>query len=204
MTVNFMEIFTKEYVKEYFKRNKNLILISILVLVLSSIFGMLISEYIKQAIMTVLHEMVNNFPQNQGVIKEAVYLFFNNMRVDMLVILFGIFFSVISIAITISNGIIIGFTSTLVNPTAFIVGIFPHGIFELSASVIALTCAFIITKFEIRIIKGLIDKHVKEEFHDNIFMIKDIILSIIIVIILLALAAIIEAGITPILLRMIT
>lgn len=204
MTFNLMEIFTKEYVKEYFKRNKSLIIISLVILVLSSIFGVLVSEYIKQTIMTVLHEMVNNFPRNQGMVEEAIYLFLNNMRVDLMVILFGFFFSVISIAITVSNGIIIGFTSTLVSPLAFIVGIFPHGIFELSASVIALTCAFIITKFEIRIIKGLIDKRVKEEFHDNIFMIKDIILSIIIVFVLLVLAAIIEAGITPILLRMIT
>ena len=204
MTFNLMEIFTKEYVKEYFKRNKNLIIISLVILVLSSIFGVLVSEYIKQTIMTVLHEMVNNFPRNQGVLEEVIYLFLNNMRVDLMVILFGFFFSVISIAITVSNGIIIGFTSTLVSPLAFIVGIFPHGIFELSASVIALTCAFIITKFEIRIIKGLIDKRVKEAFNDNIFMIKDIILSFIVVFVLLVLAAIIEAGITPILLRMIT
>lgn len=64
----------------------------------------------------------------------------------------------------------------------------------------ALTGAFIITKLEINIIKSILSKNynIKEIWHENELLVKDILLIICITFVLLIIAAIIEGHITPI------
>ena len=102
------------------------------------------------------------------------------------------------------NGLIIGFTYTLVTPIQFIVGILPHGIFELPATILSLVGAFIITKLEINLLNALFKKHLKEEINKSDKLVKDIVLTFIIILVLLIIAAIIEAGVTPMLLSMVS
>lgn len=204
MTSRFLEIFTKEYLKEYFSRNKVFIIIATILLILSSILGVLISDFVKSFIMQILENMVFSFPSNASVTEEAIYLFQNNIQANILIMLGGFLFSIFSVLSVIFNGIIIGFTYTLVTPLQFFVGIVPHGIFELPALILALTGAFNITKLEINLLDALFKHKFKEELGNSKTIITDIILTFLIILVLLIFAAVIEAAVTPLLLVMVS
>ena len=204
MTINIKEIFTKAYLKEYIFRNRNLFLISLIIFVVSAIVGVFISDLIREFMIEIFNQLIGNLPPNSCVADEAIFLFTNNIRANILILLGGFVFSIFSIFSIILNGIVLGFTYTLVNPLQFFVGIAPHGIFELTATIMSLMGAFIITKLEINLIDALFKHEFREELHNSSLLIKDIILTFIITSILLVVAAIIEAGITPILLSMVS
>lgn len=194
------DIFSKRYVLGYFGRNKFLILVSLSVLLLSFLLGILISDQIRNVMLELLRNMVSNYPLDNTVVDNMFLLFFNNVRVDFMVLLGGLIFSLFSVLITITNGIVLGFVFTMVPFSVFVVGIFPHGIFELSASVIALTGAFILTMLEIRLIFALFKGRFRECLGNSHVLIKDIVFSVILFVVLLVIAAIIESAVTPVLL----
>ena len=124
---------------------------------------------------------------------DAVGLFTHNLFVDLMVFIGGILFSIISLILVIFNAVAIGapFGSDLYFA---MVSVFPHFIFEyVGGSVFALTGAFLITKLEISAIKK---RSVKEAFSDS-YILKDIIFTLILMVIFLLIAAIIEAYATP-------
>ena len=143
-------------------------------------------------------------PENPTVYNEAIFLFQNNIRANIIIMIGGLLFSIFSVLGIIMNGLIIGFTYTLVTPIQFIVGILPHGIFELPATILSLVGAFIITKLEINLLNALFKKRLKEEINKSDKLVKDIVLTFIIILVLLIIAAIIEAGVTPVLLSMVS
>lgn len=196
----FKEIISIQYLKEYIHRNKLLIVIAALIFILSALIGVFISDLINEYMMEILKEMVNSIPPNISVTEEAGYLFTNNITANFWILLGGILFSVMSVLIILVNGIVLGFTYTLINPIQFVVGIFPHGIFELTATTLSLVGAFIITKLEIKLISALLEHRFNEELRNSGILVKDIVLTFLITFILLVIAAIIEAGITPTLL----
>lgn len=204
MTNPLFEMFSREYLKEFFSRNKIFIIISVLLLIISALSGIIFSEYIKELLLELMKTMVMNVPENPTVIQEASYLFQNNITANFIILLGGVFFSILSISAMIVNGMLIGFLYTLVTPVQYFVGLAPHGIFELPALILSLACAFNITSLEIKLINALFKKEFKEELSNSKQVIKDIIFSIIIITILLIIAAIIEAGVTPALLHMVS
>ena len=124
---------------------------------------------------------------------DAIGLFAHNLFADLLIILFGFLFSVFSVLIVIFNALIIGVPFGADTYFA-LVSIVPHFIFEyVGGSVFALTGAFLITKLEINIIKK---RSVKEVISDS-YILKDILFSLILVVISLLIAAVIEAYLTP-------
>ncbi len=203
MTSDILEIFTKEYLKEYFSRNKLLIIVAAILLVISAFLGVIFSEFIKTYLLEIIKEMILDIPENPTVIDEAVYLFQNNIRANIIIMLGGFIFSILSVMAVILNGVIIGFTYTLVNPLQYVVGIIPHGIFELPAVILSLVGAFNITKLEINLLDALFKHRLKEEIGNSKTIVKDIILTFIIIFVLLIIAATIEAAITPVLLKMV-
>ncbi len=69
------------------------------------------------------------------------YIFFNNLKVSFLSVLLGIFFGVIPVVFSITNGYILGFVASITTKEESILSlwrIFPHGIFELPAVFIAM------------------------------------------------------------------
>ena len=171
-----------------------------IILVLSIILGVLFSNFIKTYVLEILKNIAETMPKDGNVSKTFTMIFLNNIRVNFIIVLFGLILSIISVLITIFNGLILGFMYTVVSPIVFVVGIFPHGVFELSAFIISLACAFLVTKLEINIIKSVSKFKVKEEIKNSEIMIKDILLSIIMIFVLLLIAAIVESTITPLLL----
>lgn len=204
MTSNLTEIFSKRYLKEYISRNKSLILIAFFILIVSAVLGVVFKDIIREFVTEIFKNMISGLPENPTVYDEAKFLFQNNIRANIIIMLGGLFFSIFSILAIIMNGLIIGFTYTLVTPIQFIVGIVPHGIFELPATVLSLVGAFLITKLEINLLDALFKRRLKEEIGESNEIIKDIVLTFIIILILLIFAAIIEAGVTPVLLSMVS
>ncbi len=204
MALNILEIFSKGYLKEYLSRNKNLILISFIILIASAFLGVVFCDVIQQYVTEILKEIFLSMPENPTVYNEAIFLFQNNIRANIIIMIGGLLFSIFSVLAIIMNGMIIGFTYTLVTPIQFIVGILPHGIFELPATILSLVGAFIITKLEINLLNALFKKRLKEEINKSDKLVKDIVLTFIIILVLLIIAAIIEAGVTPVLLSMVS
>ena len=193
-----MNIFTLSYLKEFFERNKTLLLISLGIFIASLIVGAIYGYFMVGGKTGLLSTIISSAP-NKAVNPncDPVELFIHNFTADILIILGGLVLSIFSVFSAILNGFSIG-TSLGMDVPFFVVGIIPHGIVEYAATIFSLAGAFILTKLEIIVFKAFINKNqsVKEVLKDNKVKITDIILIIIIDIVLLAIAAIIEGFIT--------
>ena len=179
-----MKVFSKDYIKGYFSRNKKLILIALAILLIFFFMGVIVSNI--------------GAGDNYGSITKAFSqsnksISFSDVKGDALIFICGILFSVFSVLIVIYNAFTIGVPFGADMYFA-IVSILPHFIFEyVGGSVFALTGAFLITKLEINIIKK---RSIKEVISDS-YILKDIFFSLILVVFFLVIAAIIEAYVTP-------
>ncbi len=184
--------------KEFFKRNKKVLIIS-LILFLVCAFSAAIYSYSTigenyGAISNALHEKAQNGTANQTSATvnktSTIDLFLHNLFADFVVIVGGLLFSILSLVVTIFNGLTIGvpFGADL---TYAIVTILPHGILEYTALVFSLACAFNITKLEIKMIKN---RSFKNTLNEHKRELKDILIMCLIVFILLLIAAIIECN----------
>ena len=194
-------ILMKIYEKGFFKRNKKVLLVSFLIFLIFSVGGAIygflsigdgygvLSEGMFNASGNITRTSTFNAESFSGTIN----IFTHNLLADSIMILGGIFFSVISVLIAIFNALVIGvpFGGDL---TFFSLSVLPHGIIEYSATVVSLAAAFSITKLEIKMIKNRSFKNTLKEHKTEL---KDILVMIIIVVVLLFIAAIIEVNITP-------
>jgi uncharacterized membrane protein SpoIIM required for sporulation len=138
-------------------------------------------------------------------LKGFIDLFIYNFSIDFTCILGGLFLSIPSISITFINACQIGVLFSEVNFIIILLGVIPHGIFEIPSSVFAFSGALMLTSFELKILKGILSNKttVKEQFNNSAYLVKDAIISAEIVFVLLLIAAFIETFITPVLLWLI-
>lgn len=185
----------------FFDRNKKLIIISVLILLVSAVAGAYYGSVEigdeKNLISNLLSSknVTNNDSDDIGL--SAISLFTHNLTSDLVTIVGGFFFSIISVLIIIFNGFSIG-TLFGMDFTFACPSVLPHGIIEYFASSLSLVIAFKITKIEIAIIKNRSFKSTLEEHKTEL---KDIFVMLIVTVILLAIAAIIEAHITPLVIK---
>ena len=164
-----MELFTKKFIKGYFSRNKKLILISLVILIVFVIIGAIAGNIFageKYGMISKMMSETNKSISYSDIAGDAVGLFTHNLFVDLMVFIGGILFSIISLILVIFNAVAIGapFGSDLYFA---MVSVFPHFIFEyVGGSVFALTGAFLITKLEISAIKKEV---LKKLFRIHIF-----------------------------------
>lgn len=183
----------------FINRNKKLILIALAIMIVSALAGATIGylnangEYNTISNAMSSHQFNSTNDNDLGV--STIYLFIHNTFADLVVVAGGLFFSIVSVILVIFNGVSIGSLFGIDLPYASI-SILPHGIIEYFAGVLALAAAFKITSLEIKIIKN---RNIKNTINDNKTDLKDILALIIIMIVLLGVAAIIEANITPML-----
>ncbi len=191
-----MEIFTKEFIKGYFSRNKKVILIALAIFLVFFVIGIIIGNLRvgeNYGAITKAMSESNKTVDFSDVGGGALGLFTHNLMVDLIIVITGILFSVISLLMVIFNAIAIGipFGSDFYFASLSII---PHFIFEyLGGSVFALTGAFLITKLEINAIK---ERSIKEVISDS-YILKDILFSVILMVIFLLIAAVIEGYVTP-------
>lgn len=183
----------------FLKRNKKIILIALIIFLIFAFAGMIISNVLigddaGQISKALFNLPKNSTTQNIDVSVSSLDIFIHNLTVNVIIIIGGALFSVISVLITVFNAFSIGspFGTDL---TFAVTSILPHSIFEYFATVISLAAAFLITKLEIKMIRT---RSFRGVLKDSKTELKDILVLIIITVILLVIAAIIEGHITPI------
>ena len=98
---------------------------------------------------------------NTGLNTSATELFIHNASGGILTYLASVFFAIPAIVMLIYNGMNLGFIGQLFNTLMpkgsifYIVYLFPHGIFEITATVIQSACGIMLFMFVFRFIKAL-------------------------------------------------
>lgn len=207
MSLNLKEVYDKEYIRGYFKRNKKIYLTSIIIFILLGLSLFMIfgssqpisfnSENFDEIPKATLEELSAGFT-----LEEYLSLTLHNIIQDLTCLLGGLIFGIPTLIITMINSY--NFTSIFLTfplkPLLF--GILPHGIFEIPSSIVALAGGIMLFLSEINVIKGLFSKNttVGQKIDESQYYIKDAIISIAIVLVLLIIAGCIETFITPVLL----
>lgn len=193
------DTYNKENIIGYFHRNKNYILFVIIIFVISLLVGYIFKDVFGQYVLESIRNMAKNIPDDTSSLTIGIFL--NNLKVAVIIILLGFLFSVFSYLILFTNGILIGFMFNLVPAPLILIYIVPHGIFEIPQLILTVVCASLVTKLEINLIKGILqrDKTFKGEILNSSIIIKDILLSVTMIIVLLIIAALIEGYVTPVL-----
>ena len=183
--------------KEFLNRNKKLLLIAFIIVFGSLIVGSIVGyfeagdSYGEMSEMIAFgheHNIKTNITSNDNGTSALEY-FVHNFMIDIITILGGILFSIFSVWNVLSSSFIAG--HYIGQDFLFgMVSTLPHGIIEYLATVFALTIAFIITRREINMIKT-------RSFDGINTDLKDIVILLVLDIIFLAVAAVIEAHVTP-------
>ena len=183
--------------KEFLNRNKKLLLIAFIIVFGSLIVGSIVGYFEAGDNYGEMSEMIafgheHNIKTNMSISENATSAseyFVHNFMVDIITMIGGILFSIFSVWNVLSSSFIAG--HYIGQDFVFgLVSTLPHGIIEYMATVFALTIAFIITRREINIIKTRSFDGIKTDL-------KDIVILLVWDIIFLAIAAFIEAHVTP-------
>lgn len=192
-------IFTKENMKNYIFRNKNYIIITTMFFLISILAGYFLGNIFREMLIESLKNIAKDVSNDSAILMQNILM--NNLRVALIITVSGFLFSILSFLILFTNGMVIGFLFKFLPASMILIYVIPHGIFELPAIILSAVCALLITKVEINLIRGLLqnDKTVLGEIRNSSTIISDIILTVCIIVVLLVIASIIEAYITPVL-----
>ena len=211
----YLEI-VKDEVKSAFSNNKMILLISTLLFVVPMLMGYFyadsIAEYIKP--------MVDAFEKQveEGAITLTTHsLFINNVSVAIILYALSALGGVLGAIILANNGLFIGYYGVDFNIWAYLALTLPHGIFEIPAIIIATAGGFVLLSFMLHFIWGLISpdlsyldifdpyfsnvkitpkQRLTASFKKNQNKLKESFIFLCISVVLLIIAAFIEANIT--------
>jgi stage II sporulation protein M len=119
---------------------KNYFLFSCLLFIVSASLGFIFHEIFKESLLQFIKELYARAENYRG-ISLIGYILFNNLAVAISCLVFGLFFGLFPIFIASFNGYILGFISRIVmdeTRAINLLGLIPHGIFELPALIISL------------------------------------------------------------------
>ena len=206
----------KEETKSAFSNNKWLLLFSTVLFVIPLLFGYFYADSISEYI----QPMVDNFQKqvNEGTITLTTHsLFTNNVTVAIMLYALGALGGVLGALILANNGLFIGYFGADFNIYAYLILTVPHGIFEIPAIIIATTGGFVLLSFVLHFIWNLrspdysyldifdpyfsdvkitLKQRCYASFKMNQNKIKESFIFLCLAIILLIIAAFIEANIT--------
>jgi stage II sporulation protein M len=171
----------------FLKEIKTFILLSLILFIISAIFGYIFPTLFQKEIAQLISDLVN---QTQGLtsLELIKFIFLNNLKSSFFAVFFGFIFGIIPLVIAIFNGYVLGFVANKavsVEGISVLLRLLPHGIFEIPAILISVASGL---KLGIFIFKR--HKDMKNEFLENVL--NSIRVFIFIVVPLLILAAIIE------------
>ena len=206
----------KDEVKSAFSNNKMILLISTLLFVVPMLMGYFyadsIGDYIKP--------MVDAFEKQveEGAITLTTHsLFINNVSVAIILYALSALGGVLGAIILANNGLFIGYYGVDFNIWAYLALTLPHGIFEIPAIIIATAGGFVLLSFMLHFIWGLISpdlsyldifdpyfsnvkitpkQRLTASFKKNQNKLKESFIFLCISVVLLIIAAFIEANIT--------
>ena len=206
----------KDEIKSAFVNNKIPLFISILIFVIPLIIGYFyadqVAEYIKP--------MVDSFEQNveSGTVTLTTHsLFINNVSVAIIIYALSALGGILGAIILANNGLFVGFYGTKLNIVPYLALTLPHGIFEIPAIIIASTGGFVLLLFVLRFLWGLISPDMSyldifdpyfsdvkitlrqrfvASFNKNKSKLKESFVFLCLAVVLLIIAAFIEANLT--------
>ncbi|MFW6233265.1 MAG: stage II sporulation protein M [Nanoarchaeota archaeon] len=174
---------------KYIKESKNYIYLIIILFILSSLIGFFMQtpSLLETKILEFIEEILTK-TQGMNQLELILFIFLNNLQSTFIGILSGIFFGIIPLISSLSNGYLIGFVGEKTVNLEGIISLWrllPHGIFELPAIFISLGLGLKIGCF-------IFNKNKKEYIKENIK--KSLKVFFLIIIPLLVIAAIIEGS----------
>lgn len=200
---NISNIDYKKFFSDLYRRNKLFLKVSITIFLASIIVGS-VGPFISGSFHNFMINLtVNYFTNIRGDSPTTFNIFLNNSTLAFLYLYIGGFgFGIISTLQLIKIGLLTSFIS--VEYPYSIIFLLPHGIFELSAYIIATAAGFKLFSISINLIRGFIglkndipiNNQVDKILDENYTKFKDSMALILIAIFILFIAAIIEANIT--------
>lgn len=198
----------KYYFKEFlrnlklgFVNNKYFLLFSIALFIIPALIGYLYADNLSLIMEPLIKGFINDI--DVGNIQLTTFsLFANNLRVDFVLFVGSALFAVFGMMILMFNGIFIGYFGTKSPIIPFLALILPHGIFEIPSMIISALAGFIVLSFIIKSIKFIINsdlkisERLKLAYNTNFDMLKQALSLFILAIILVFIAAFIEANLT--------
>lgn len=141
-------------IKDAFKENSRLLLLSVILFFIPLIISTLYPSIVAPIGQYFINEL------KKQIIAGTVTLsydsiFINNSTVGLRFYIFGIFFGVLDALMLIINSVIIGYLLGTQSFFVVLLYIIPHGIFEIPAMLIAATSGFILFKFLYNFIKNI-------------------------------------------------
>ena len=206
----------KEETKAAFSNNKWLLLFSTLLFVIPLLFGYFYADSISEYI----QPMVDNFQKqvDEGTITLTTHsIFTNNVTVAFILYALGALGGVLGALILANNGMFIGYFGAGFNIYAYLALTVPHGIFEIPAIIIATTGGFVLLSFVLHFLWNILSPDysyldifdpyfsdvkitLKQRFYaafkKNQNKLKESFIFLCLAVILLIIAAFIEANIT--------
>mgnify|MGYP003294367299 CR=1 FL=1 len=187
-------------IKLGFLNNKYLLVFSILLFVVPLLIGYFFADNF--SFMNDIIELFGKQVTNGNIQLTTSSLFANNFKVDIILFLGSVLFAIIGILILVFNGLFIGYFATKISLIPFLALTIPHGIFEIPSLIISSFAGFIVLSFILKTIKCLVinDSKISDRFklayNANSDMLKQALALLILAIILVAIAAFIEANLT--------
>ena len=186
-----------------YNRNEIFFMLSAMMLIASLFIGYAFAGMLEP----ILGKMLGDFKRSivQGDLQLTTFsLFFNNIKIALLIYGGGLIFGLITAYYLIYNGIFIGYTAAQFQLGDFIIYTLPHGVFELLGIILAGAAGFKLANIEINILKGVLKlqsdfsmsnqlKYLLEANWDDL---KDTLVILGVAIVLILIAAIIEANFT--------
>lgn len=170
--------------KHFVFRNYKIFIITFMIYIIGIILGLLFNDILQ------LDE-----PEKEINISTLEY-FQHNLKANILISLSVFTFGIFTTTLILVNGFVVGasFLYSTTGEYTFLyttLALAPHGVFEIPAMLLAGTIGFKILDAIIKRIKG----------YKKVYFFKDIFILFVIILIFTMLAAIIEANITPVLLK---
>ncbi|HDN81460.1 MAG TPA: stage II sporulation protein M [Methanomicrobia archaeon] len=197
---------------ELLKRNKGFILVGVILFVIGGIAGYTVylnnpdlANLEGSSIFSGLGQKISFF-QNLNILGKIIFIFLNNLLVALISVFLGAILGLFPIFIALMNGFVVGIVAGKVlesNGIGYLlVGLVPHGIFEIPAILIAIGLGL---KFGYLIISTIISILLGKSTKDNEFklFIRELKPAFKIILILLCIGAFVEILITPLLITII-
>ena len=144
----------KREIKSAFANNKKLLLLSILLFVVPLFIGYFYAD----AIASYVAPIVDSFEQNiaDGTVTLTTQsLFVNNVSVAIMIYALAALGGILGAVILFNNGLFIGFYGVKLNIWLYALLTLPHGIFEIPAIIISATGGFVLLSFVLHFLWNL-------------------------------------------------
>jgi len=189
--------------KGLYKRNKKFLILSTAIFLISIFLGFVLANILNPFMGVVFSEFKRKIAQGQIQIK-TYSIFLNNLKIALLIYLGGLLFGSVTVIYLITNGLFLGYAGALFPLKDFIIFTVPHGIFEITGIIIAGAAGFRLASYIHHVFNDLIHMEqnisVRKQFKDSLNLNSgefwESLKLLGIAVILLLLAAFIEANIT--------